>query len=190
MSTAPAASPPPTPLAVRTWRRDAQRAVRLAVTAIRSAHTQYEEVSEAGASHLAKLCNTLLTLAYLPAMPMGVLSAMSQDVRAAAKAKLQRQAAGLAGKVLGCAEQLGTIAKVRYQETIYMVSQQATIGWGMSPGGCLLVSHLVSDNFVTKTPHCMLRFCRRLSGLPQLNVQPLDSADALYVSGALLSPLV
>jgi hypothetical protein len=113
MSTAPPPTPP-TPLAVRTWRREAQRAVRLAVTAIRSAHTQYEEVSEAGASHLAQLCNTLLTLSYLPAMPLGVLSAMSQDVRPAAKAKLQRQAAGLATKVLGCTEQLGTIAKVGF----------------------------------------------------------------------------
>ena len=49
------AAPPPTPLALRTWRREAQRAVRLAAVAVREARSRHEAASERGHTALAEV---------------------------------------------------------------------------------------------------------------------------------------
>ncbi len=83
---------------------------------------KYDAISEAAAAPLAQLCDVLLTLQYLPAMPLGALEGMGRPngaaaagvapPREAARAKLLRQAAALAAQVLRAAEQLAEEAQV------------------------------------------------------------------------------
>ncbi|KAF5827828.1 hypothetical protein DUNSADRAFT_18682 [Dunaliella salina] len=87
------AEPPPTPLMVRNWRREAVRHLRLAHVAVREAHAEYEQGAEEGHTALSKLCNALLSYLHLPSMPLGLAANIQvggtvYDVRAAAAAKL------------------------------------------------------------------------------------------------------
>ncbi|GMH33231.1 hypothetical protein BSKO_01065 [Bryopsis sp. KO-2023] len=66
----------PTPAEVRQWKRDAQRAVRLATNALRGAKLQWENASSAGLDAANSLANNILTTRYLPNMEWGVLSGM------------------------------------------------------------------------------------------------------------------
>lgn len=65
---------------------------------------------------LAQLCNLLLRLVYLSAMPLGVLQGMSLDVRSVTYSKLLRQAAAQAARLLECADRLRVIAQVRCRQ--------------------------------------------------------------------------
>jgi hypothetical protein len=88
-------APAPTPLEQRQWRREAQRALRLALTAVKAARTRYEDCSAAGMQAATALSNALLTQQYLPGMPLGALRDLP-GLQAAAAAKLgARQQAAL-----------------------------------------------------------------------------------------------
>jgi hypothetical protein len=89
------ASPTPTPLEQRQWRRKAQRALRLALTAVKEARTRYEDGSAAGMQAATALSNSLLTQQYLPSMPLGALRDLPGLQQAAAAKLGGRQQAAL-----------------------------------------------------------------------------------------------
>ncbi|KAL6764981.1 hypothetical protein V8C86DRAFT_1220754 [Haematococcus lacustris] len=101
----------PSALAVRAWRREAQRRVRLALTGMKTCLSQYAEEADAGQAVLSKLCDVLLAWTYLPAQALGPLSTQQPCVRTAAAAKLLRQASSLAAQLLRCCEQLQVLAQ-------------------------------------------------------------------------------
>lgn len=92
---APAAAAPPTPLEVRSWRKAAQRALRLALTAFKEAATRCSEANSEGQRAATALTNAVLSLVHLPALPLGVLAGVEGLQQAAADKLRVRQAAHL-----------------------------------------------------------------------------------------------
>lgn len=78
-----------TPLMQRTWRREAQRAVRLALTAVREARSRLDAAAAEGYEAATDLANDVLAYAYLHRMPLGALADVGEGrLLEAAGAKL------------------------------------------------------------------------------------------------------
>ncbi|KAG1675276.1 hypothetical protein FOA52_016308 [Chlamydomonas sp. UWO 241] len=90
------AEPPPTMLQRREWQRGAQRAVRLALTATRSAWTDFQAASDAGHKALTELADALLLLVTLPGLPLGALADVPGILQAAGGKLALRHAGALA----------------------------------------------------------------------------------------------
>jgi hypothetical protein len=109
----PPPPPPPTPLEQRQWRREAQRALRLALTAVKEARTRYDDACSAGMQHATALSNALLTQQYLPSMPLGALQGLPGLLQAAAgklaarQQQALRQLQGAVGDLRAAAADMG-----------------------------------------------------------------------------------
>jgi hypothetical protein len=108
MATAPAA--PPSALEQRTWRKAAQRALRIALTAFKEAGTQCADANAAGQRAGTQLSNAVLTAMHLPAMPLGVLADV-EGLPHAAAAKLAARAAECLQQLQAAAEQQAAAAQ-------------------------------------------------------------------------------
>ncbi|KAI8474324.1 MAG: hypothetical protein J3K34DRAFT_518276 [Monoraphidium minutum] len=82
--------------AQRVWRRAAQTALRVAVTATKAARSRAAEATAAGTRDLTDLTNQILAAAYLPARPLGVLAGEPGLLEAAAEKLARRQGGALA----------------------------------------------------------------------------------------------
>lgn len=110
---APSSTPaPPTPLEQRQWRRAAQTALRVALTATKAAQTRSDEAAQEGTRALTDFSNALLEAGLFPQRPLGVL-ADAPGLAAAGAAKLRRRAAAALARAEDCWRRQDAAARVR-----------------------------------------------------------------------------
>ncbi|KAL4452097.1 hypothetical protein ABPG75_007759 [Micractinium tetrahymenae] len=99
-----------TPLDLRNRRREAQRAVRLAVNAVNAALDEWADAVGDGRRAATELTNAALTQLHLPALPLGLLGD-APGLRPAAAAKLRAQQDASLAALAACLQRLhGAVA--------------------------------------------------------------------------------
>lgn len=115
---------PPTSLEQRQWRRGAQTALRLALTATKAARSRGAEASAEGTQALTALTNALLEASYLPSRPLGVLADAPGLVEAGV-AKLRRRAAAAHARLHDCWRRQHAAAQVTAAPLLGCAAQQS-----------------------------------------------------------------
>lgn len=99
-------------LAQRQWRKDAQRGVRFAVTAVKKARTEFAGCCGSGQATLSGLANDLLTALKLPGLGLGCVEKEVVGLRAAAAAKLDLRAFQEVRELRSCVVEMRSILQV------------------------------------------------------------------------------
>lgn len=121
MSTTPSRASAAELLAQRQWRKDVQRSVRCALTAIKKARTEFASCSSEGQASLAELANDILTALKLPGLQLGCVDKEVEGLRVAAAAKLDVRALGGVRALRGCVVEMGQTLQVSDTTVVCLV---------------------------------------------------------------------
>lgn len=142
-----------TPLQLRTWRREAQSKVRVALTSFKDAISKFDQQSSAGQRCLTQLTNAILNELLIGTRPMGVLKDV-KGLQEAARRKLGEQQRGHMEEMQACVEAM-TCLRDQMQWAYASVSDHRTQLEGRDMSQCL-VFHTITLDKLAQLLQCLV----------------------------------